>query len=414
MSAVRFLDGNRVALLCNGEQFFPALESAIDAATFDIHLETYIYEADSVGERIGAALIRAAQRGVCTRLLLDGVGSARLPAAFMENLRSNGVHLRVFRPERRWLQFRRSRLRRLHRKIALVDGKVGFVGGINIVDDFSGVNREAPQFDYAVRVEGPLLAPLYKLAEHLWRVLNWSARARSYVHAEGGPPPSAARTGGELAAETARQVQPMVWPVVHPVRAGDQTAGLAVRDNFRHRRSIEHFYIEAIHAAQHDIVIANAYFLPGRHFRHALVRAARRGVKVTLLLQGRSDHPFLVHTARALYAQFLGAGISITEYSKSMLHAKVAVFDGEIATVGSSNLDPFSLMLAREANVVVRDPEFGRQLRESLEAARREGGVELDPHHWGRRNVLARMLSWLGYEMARMAAGLAGLAREWR
>ena len=140
---------------------------------------------------------------------------------------------------------------------------------------------------------------------------------------------------------------------------GQMSAAFLVRDNFRHRRDIETAYMRAIEQAKSEIILAHAYFLPGLDFRHALINAAGRGVRVVLLLQGRVEY-FLQHYAsRALYGNFLDAGIEIYEYRKSFLHAKVAVIDGHWATVGSSNIDPFSLLLSREANVVVDDEEFG-------------------------------------------------------
>jgi cardiolipin synthase len=142
---------------------------------------------------------------------------------------------------------------------------------------------------------------------------------------------------------------------------GEQTAAFLVRDNILHRRDIEEAYLEAIAAAQQDILLANAYFLPGRRFRRALHDAVKRGVRVVILLQGRIEYRLLHYATQALYGRLLGAGIRIFEYRRSFLHAKVAVIDSHWATVGSSNIDPFSLLLAREANIVVKDPAVRRK-----------------------------------------------------
>ena len=161
--------GNRITLLKNGADFFPALIAAIDAALLDVRIENYIFEADATGKRIADALKRAAQRGVAVRVLVDGVGSWRTPTSFFDELRAAGVKLLLFRPVRRWAIFKRSQLRRMHRKIALVDGKVGFVSGVNLIDDLNGSLSEHPRYDYSVKVEGPLLAAIYPSVHHLWR-----------------------------------------------------------------------------------------------------------------------------------------------------------------------------------------------------------------------------------------------------
>ena len=149
-------------------------------------------------------------------------------------------------------------------------------------------------------------------------------------------------------------------------RAGTQTAKFVIRDNLRHRRDIERAYLAAIRTAKHEILIANAYFFPGVRFRRALIAAAARGVTVTLLLQARVEYRLLHYASRALYGQLLAAASMIAEYHRSFLHAKVAVIDDRWATVGSSNIDPYSLLMAREANVFVRDPHFADQLRIEL------------------------------------------------
>ena len=160
------------------------------------------------------------------------------------------------------------------------------------------------------------------------------------------------------------------------------------RDNIRHRRDIENAYLDAIDSATDEIIIANAYFLPGRRIRQALAQAAARGVRVVLLLQGRVEYVLLHYASRALYGMLLGAGIEIYSYHKSFLHAKVAVIDGRWATVGSSNIDPFSLMLAREANVVAIDAGFAGTLRDSLLQAISEGSQQIMADHWNQQPLL--------------------------
>ena len=179
-----------------------------------------------------------------------------------------------------------------------------------------------------------------------------------------------------------------------------------LRDNLRFRKRIEHFYRYAIAQAQSEIIIANAYFVPGLALQRALLRAARRGVHVTLLLQGRYEYFMQHHTSRAMYGAMLEAGITIIEYAPSFLHAKVAVFDsaqGWIATVGSSNLDPLSLLLAREANVFVRDVAFAEELRGHLLHAAKEAGAPVEPKTHRTRPFTSRTLAWIAYAAMRFA-----------
>ena len=377
-----FLDGNAITLLENGGDFFPALQQAIDAATKEVFLETYIFENDETGSAIAAALRRAALRGVAVRLLVDGFGGRQFVRDLMLEMIPDGVGVMIYRRELRAFRLRRHRLRRMHRKLAVIDGEIAFVGGINIVDDLHGGNLARPRYDYAIRVEGPLLGPILESVHHLWRLVSWASFRR-------------------------RIREPLLAPArVAP--AGSVRAAFVTRDNFRRRREIEDAYLGAIDRAKCDVVIACAYFFPGRRFRQALVDAAGRGVKVSLLLQGVSDHPMLCYATRALYPFFLDHGIRLYEYHDSELHAKVAVVDEQWATVGSSNIDPFSLLLAREANVVVEDVGFARRLRESLERGIANGARPLCRDDWRRLPTMRRVASWFAYQTVRLAIGVAG------
>ena len=190
------------------------------------------------------------------------------------------------------------------------------------------------------------------------------------------------------------------------------SAAFLVRDNFRHRRDIEAAYMQAIEQAKSEIILAHAYFLPGLDFRHALIDAARRGVRVVLLLQGRVEYLLQYYASRALYGHFLDAGIEIYEYHKSFLHAKVAVIDGHWATVGSSNIDPFSLLLSREANVVVDDKEFGATLMQSLKQTVETDALRIFSDRWKHQSIGLRFLSWLCYGLLRLMVGISGYHRE--
>lgn len=383
--------GNRLTLLENGADYFPVLLQAIDGARHEIHLESYIFRADATGLAVARALMRAARRGVVTRVLLDGFGARDMPVALRNEMHNAGVEVAFFRPElgRLPLPLRRHRhrLRRMHRKLVLVDARLAFVGGINIVDDLDQGRLAQPRRDYAVGIEGPLVADIHASAHRLWRRVIWSRLGL--------------RRGED------------VWlrPLAEPV--GRQRAEFVARDSLGARRAIEKAYLGAIRHARMEIFIANAYFLPGLRFRHALVAAAQRGVRVVLIMQGLTDHPFYRAASRALYRHFLENGVEIFEYQASELHAKVAVVDGKWATVGSSNIDPFSLLLAREANVVVHDGPFALGLLASMEGLMRQGGQRIHRMAWRRISWYSRALSWLAYGMVRGLMGLAGFARGW-
>lgn len=379
---IRFLPGNRLVLLKNGEQYFPALVGAIDAAREEIFFETYIFADDETGSLVCDALVRAAARGVVVNMVLDGFGARDFAPRFRARLEESGARVMVFRPKISPLTLRRNRLRRMHRKVAVIDRRVAFVGGINIIDDYPVGGRMPPRYDYAVQIEGPLVRDVWVEAARLWARLHWlHSRKRWRIKA------------------------PAPISVGQP---GAQAAALLIRDNVHHRRDIEDAYLELIAGAKGEVIIAIAYFLPGRRFRRALHEAARRGVRVILLVQGLSDHPVMQYASRALFSAFLDAGVEIHEYTRSELHAKVAVFDGVVASIGSSNIDPFSLVLAREANVFISDGRFASALRASLFEAL-EGAYHVPPLAWKRLGWLPRVRIWAAYSAARVMMSLSGI-----
>ena len=388
------LDGNDGVLLESGAQFFPSLVAAIESAHREVWLETYIFAADETGRRVAGALARAAERGADVRLMIDGFGTGELDAGIASRLAEAGVQVSVYAPMRRLFTLDRERLRRLHRKLACIDRRIAFVGGLNVLDDFWDPNHgalEHPRLDYAVRVGGPLVGGVHAAMARLWRQVEL-ARAPLRFGRSRPPEPSV--------------------PGVLPPSAGRVRAALVLRDNLVHRRSIERAYLQAIGQARREVLIANAYFFPGRRFRRALREAAARGVKVRLLLQGRAEYvlPFLA--TRALYDGLLQAGVEIVEYHRSFLHAKVAVID-DWATVGSSNIDPFSLLLAREANVLVFDPEFAATLRERVLASMAEGGRPVRADEHARRSWLQRLRGGFATWMLRLGVRVSGYRQRY-
>ena len=384
---IRFTPGNAIDLLRSGGEFFPALAAAIDGARREIWIETYIFADDAIGKAIADALVRAASRGVAVRVLVDGWGARHYLTKRLERvLRDGGVRVMKYRPEVAPWQFRSHRLRRLHRKLCHVDRSVAFVGGINLIDDMNTPHQKPPRVDFAVRLQGPMVAPIVQTMQRLWALV-------------------------ELVQFESSEVSLFPEPVDVPP-AGTQTAKFVIRDNFRYRRDIERAYLAAIRTAKQEIIIANAYFFPGVRFRHALIAAAKRGVKVTLILQARVEYRLLHYASRALYGQLLAAGVSIAEYHRSFMHAKVAVVDDHWATVGSSNIDPYSLLMAREANVFVRDARFADQLRVELIAMRETGALPIEAARWPVRSPLAKTVTWIAYGVVRGMMGLLGYGGE--
>ena len=381
----RFVSNNRITLLRTGTEYFPALEAACDAAAREIYLETYIFEDDVTGRRIAQALLRAARRGVTAHVMIDGFGSKDISDELLQEMQDGGVRVLKYRPDISPWTLRRERLRRMHRKIAVIDARVAFVGGINIIDDMHTPRQKPPRFDYAVCVEGPLLAEIYPVVTRLWILVMWTQLRERWPQ------------------------RPAIS--VHAARCGVQRAAFVIRDNLGHRKDIENAYLDAIARAKTEILIASAYFFPGLSFRRALVEAAARGVRVVLLLQGRVEYRLLHYAARALYGRFLAAGIEIHEYRRSFMHAKVAVIDERWSTVGSSNIDPMSLLLAREANVVIVDAGFARELKMSLTDAMATGSHQVYRASWRKQPLQARVLNWICYELVRFLTGWSSYGR---
>lgn len=372
--------GNQLTLLRNGAEFFPALLAAIDAARVEIRLETYIFEADEVGLALAAALMAAARRGVNVGVLIDGFGSRHFPVDLRQQLQAAGVYLLFFRPEISPFSLKKTRLRRLHRKLSCIDGRVAFVGGINLLSDDDGSGL-APRYDYAVRVVGAVVPDVQQALARQWRYTSWVQLKNQLFH-----------SALKLSVDS----------------VGNALVCLLTRDNARHRRSIEKSYITAINAAQSEIIIANAYFLPGFRLRQALIQAAKRGVNVVLLLQDERDHALLQYASWAYYRQFLAAGVEIFQYKSGFMHAKVAVIDQQWATVGSSNIDPFSLLLAREANLVVQDQSFATELRGDIQLHLQRDAVQVLPEHIRRAGFVLRSMVWACYGLVRLLLGVTG------
>ncbi|UGQ46834.1 cardiolipin synthase ClsB [Massilia endophytica] len=370
MRPVDFIADNEVTLLHCGTDYFPALVEAIDAAQYDIYFETYIFADDETGQRVLAALMAAAKRGVAVRMITDWFGTGHSQVSRMHaQLLEAGVEHRIFNP---W--FLRG-VTRTHRKVCVVDRSLAFVGGININDDMfcdydHSIPLSAPRWDFAVAVRGPLVAAIHQEAAAQWQRLGkMSVVRRIGLYRD-------MRKVDKISREALVQ------------------AGFVVRDNLRNRMTIQRAYLKALGRARKSVLIANPYFAPGRKFRRALSQAAQRGVEVVLLI-GVGEIWLQDAVAHSFYPKLLASGVKVVEYHKTQLHAKVAVIDDDWATVGSSNVDGLSLFLNQEANVVIKDAAFARSLREHIERAVAEG-VVIHAHDFAHVGRFRR----IGYEVA--------------
>jgi cardiolipin synthase A/B len=376
----RWIPGNHFTLLENGEEFFPRVFACIANAKREVIIETFILFEDAVGLQLQEAVIAAARRGAQVDITIDDWGSPDLSSRFLGALREAGVRVHAFNPGPRPFGLRPHLLRRMHRKIVVIDREVAFVGGINYsADHLQDFGPEAKQ-DYAVEIHGPLVAEIHRfchtaLAEGLRYAGHqrqwWRWRKRFRNSAEDLPP------------------------------AGSAEATFVVRDNRRHMDDIERHYRVAIRSARKRIVIANAYFFPGYRFIKELRRAARRGVEVWLILQGPPDMAFVKTAASMLYYHLLRAGVRIYEYCERPLHGKVAVMDDEWCTVGSSNLDPMSLLFNLEANVVIRDRDFTNTLASNLDKLVRTACSEITLESVGELKGWSWVQSFLAYHFTR-------------
>ncbi len=330
----QWTESNETELLINGNEYFSRVFEAIRAAREEILIETFIIFNDDVGQQLKKALLDAAARQVRIHVTVDGYGTAALDNDYMAALTNAGIHLHIYDPKPRLFGMRTNLFRRLHRKIVVVDGDVAFIGGINFGADHLPDKYVMGKQDYALRVRGPIVSDIREAA------------------------------GALLIAHQAVQALPDMRPASSAT--GGAAVRLAVRDNTFHRNDIEELYLEAIRAARSRLVIANAYFFPSYRLLHELRNAARRGVSVTLILQGRPDLPWARMFSSSLYSYMLQDGISIFEYTEHPLHGKIAIVDEAWSTVGSSNLDPISLSLNLEANLFVRDTRLNQRIHEHL------------------------------------------------
>jgi cardiolipin synthase len=367
--------GNKVELLQDGPATYKAMLSAIEGARDHINMETYILEDDAVGQRFAAALIAKQQAGVQVNLIRDSVGTLTTPKAFFQRLSEAGIQVLEFNPinpltaKAGWDVNQRD-----HRKLLVVDGRIAFLGGVNISSVYSGGSFQRfdeerkpgglPWRDTHMQLEGPVVGELQKLFLHTW------------VKQQG--PPLAARHYFPPAEQKGSEV----------VRA----VGSSPDDPYS---LIYVTLISALRSAQSEIWLANAYFVPDPQLLAALKQAAARGVDVKLLLPGSSDSWLVLHAGRAYYNELLLAGVQLYQRRDALLHTKTAVIDGVWSTVGSTNLDWRSFLHNQEVNAVILGSGFGDKMRAAyLADLQNSDAISLE--QWRRRPLEARARELLG------------------
>ena len=358
LTGITFLDGNRVDLLNNGDEFYPSMLQAIAGAKVSVTIEAYIYWAGTVGLQFARALAGRARAGVTVKILLDAVGSSTIGTEILETLEAGGCQLAWFNPIK-WYSIGNFNYR-THRKSLIVDGRIGFTGGAGIADHWAGNAQDPAHWrDMQIRMEGPGVLPL-----QTGFARNWQQTTGELVSGPAYFPPP----------EPAGRVP------LHTVLSSPAIGASAART----------LYYFSIVSAQRSIHIANPYFVPDQVAIDALVDAARRGVRVTILVSGRYNDNFIARrNSVRLFGDLLRAGVEIFEYNRTMLHHKTMVVDGEWGTIGTTNFDNRSFAFNEESNVSFVDRRLLGELEEAFERDRGlSDAVTLDA--WQRRGVWAR------------------------
>lgn len=332
--ALRFTEGNRVHAFDNGADGLDAMLAAIQAATSRVHLETYILRSDATGRRFLEVLGERARAGVHVRLLYDALGSRSLDRRALVPLQRAGAQVAAFNPPTRWLP-RFAPRRRDHRKILTVDGRLAFVGGLNLGDEYAARDGHEPDWrDAHLRVEGPVVRDLDAVFLESW------------FRADAGDLAWDALLGEE------------------PAPAGDTRCAVLADGPVYRRRRMRDLLISALDEAERRVLLVSPYFAPGWRVLAALERAGERGIEVDLLMAGRTDHPLLRRGAHATVQRLADRGVRVFEDVQRMMHAKVAVFDEDFAIVGTSNLDRQSFDHSYEVNVILEGVEVANEVRQ--------------------------------------------------
>jgi cardiolipin synthase len=357
------LEGNRVETLLDGDEIFPAMLAAIGGARRSITFETYIYWSGEIGQRFADALAERARAGVRVHVLLDWLGTSKIDAGVLDELRDAGAEVQRYRPPR-WFHLARI-TRRTHRKLLVVDGVVGFTGGVGIADVWQGRAQDPEHWrDTHYRVTGPAVAQLQAAF-----LDNWLESQTEVLHGDDYFP--------ELAPAGRSRAQ------VFKSSFGDGA------------ESTRLMYLFALACAERSVLLSSAYFVPDRSAIRALCAARRRGVRVEIVVPGEHiDYSVVRRASRSLWGELLAAGVEIHEFQPTMYHVKVLVVDGLWTSVGSTNFDNRSFSLNDEANLNVLDAEFAAEQTRAFEADKqRSRRVTLES--WRARPRSEKLREWL-------------------
>lgn len=369
------VSGNRVTLLHDGEQAFPAMLEAIAEAKREILLEMYWFASDTVGRQFADALIAKAETGVKVRVIYDAVGSIQSDNRMFAQMREAGCEIEQFNPIAPWrARFRVGVLnKRDHRKLLVVDRQAGFTGGVNLGDEWAPKSAGGGGWrDDTIRIEGPAVEQMCGIFDYGWQRILEPAAAKPRFR-----PPTDTGDG-----------------------EGSRVRVLA-NHYFRERRAIRQAYLRRIRGAQRSVCITNSYFVPDGQIRRVLSQAVERGVEVRVIVPGKSDVVAVRHAARKLYGRLLEAGIQLHEWQGSILHAKTAVIDGRWCTVGTYNLDSRSLRFNLEVVAAVEDAAVAGAMEERFNADL-ENTRPVSYEEWRRRPLHVRMLDDFFYRFHKL------------
>ncbi|MEO6550837.1 MAG: phospholipase D-like domain-containing protein [Ferruginibacter sp.] len=373
-SAASYVTQNKVKLIRGGSAYFDLLENIIGQAKDTIHLQVYIYDEDETGKRIARALIAAAKRNVNVYLLVDGYASQSLSTAFIEELQEGGVNFRHFEPLFKGSNFYFGR--RLHHKIVVVDTDIAMVGGINISNHYNDTPESPAWLDFALLTEGPVVKDLCVLCWETWKGFKDDTEAQPC---------------------NPRRLKLATRP--------EEIADIRIRRNdwVRRKNQISKTYVEIMVGAQSHISILCSYFLPGNVMRRTIKRAIRRGVKIKVIMAGKSDLVVAKNAERYMYDWLLRNNVEIYEYGGNILHGKIAVSDGQWMTIGSYNVNDISAYASIELNLDVKNPSFAKNVELTLDEIIMNDctQVTLESHH-RTTNIFKQLFRWFSFELFRL------------
>lgn len=363
---------NTVELLRGGHAYFNRLKELIDASENSIHLQVYIFDDDITGKLIGEALMNAALRGVSVYVMVDGYASQVMAASYIEKLKESGIHFRMFEPVFKSSNFYFGR--RMHYKVIVIDARYCLVGGVNIADRYNDLPDDPAWLDFALLAEGEVAVNLFQVCVKMWA--KSSAESKKLLNMPNTPP---------------------------VLQHADCMIRIRRNDWVHRQNQVSVTYLEMFRSAKEQIIIMSSYFLPGRSFRRNLSVAVRRGVKVKLVLAGVSDIMIAKHAERYIYRWIFRKKMELYEYSGTVLHAKIAVCDKKIVTVGSYNVNNISAYASVEMNLDVKNEQFAKAVTAELEHIIKNDCVLMTAQEFDLNfNMFEKLWQYTCYEVIRL------------